>query len=80
MSLQPPSVALLREPQTPHTSPTCSSAAICGSARTLAGEIRVVKRGKIVEADAIAHVMTAPEDTYTRALMAATFDLAAVST
>jgi microcin C transport system ATP-binding protein len=46
--------------------------------RALAHEILVMKDGKIVEAGATEQVMTAPEHPYTRALMAAAFDLAAV--
>jgi microcin C transport system ATP-binding protein len=48
--------------------------------RALAHEILVMKDGKIVEAGATEQVMTAPEHPYTRALMAAAFDLAAVPT
>jgi ABC-type antimicrobial peptide transport system ATPase subunit len=46
--------------------------------RALAREIAVMKDGKIVEAGATERVTTAPEHPYTRALMAAAFDLAAV--
>jgi microcin C transport system ATP-binding protein len=48
--------------------------------RAVAHEILVMKDGKIVEAGATEQVMTAPEHPYTRALMAAAFDLAAVPT
>jgi microcin C transport system ATP-binding protein len=46
--------------------------------RALAHEILVMKDGKIVEAGPTERVMTAPEHPYTRALMSAAFDLAAV--
>jgi microcin C transport system ATP-binding protein len=46
--------------------------------RALAHEILVMKDGRIVEAGSTEQVMTAPEHPYTRALMAAAFDLAAV--
>ena len=46
--------------------------------RAMAHEILVMKDGRIVESGATEKVMTAPEHPYTRALMAAAFDLAAV--
>jgi microcin C transport system ATP-binding protein len=46
--------------------------------RAMAHEILVMKDGEIVESGATERVMTAPEHPYTRALMAAAFDLAAV--
>src|SRR5437588_174170 len=46
--------------------------------RAMAHEILVMKDGKIVEAGPTDRVMTAPEHPYTRALMAAAFDLAAL--
>jgi microcin C transport system ATP-binding protein len=47
--------------------------------RALAHEIMVMKDGKIVEAGSTERIMTQPEHPYTHALMAAAFDLAAVS-
>ena len=47
--------------------------------RAMAHEILVMKDGEIVERGATEKVMTAPEHPYTRELMAAAFDLAAVS-
>jgi microcin C transport system ATP-binding protein len=47
--------------------------------RALAHEILVMKDGRIVESGATERVMTAPEHPYTKALMTAAFDLAAVS-
>ncbi|TMK28530.1 MAG: ABC transporter ATP-binding protein [Alphaproteobacteria bacterium] len=46
--------------------------------RALSHEILVMKDGEIVESGSTERVMTAPEHPYTRALMAAAFDLAAV--
>jgi microcin C transport system ATP-binding protein len=45
--------------------------------RAMAHEILVMKDGRIVEQGSTERVMTAPEHPYTRALMAAAFDLAA---
>jgi microcin C transport system ATP-binding protein len=45
--------------------------------RAMAHEILVMKDGQIVESGTADKVMTAPEHPYTRALMAAAFDLAA---
>jgi microcin C transport system ATP-binding protein len=46
--------------------------------RAMAHEILVMKDGRIVEAGATDRVMDAPEHPYTKALMAAAFDLAAL--
>jgi microcin C transport system ATP-binding protein len=46
--------------------------------RALSHEILVMKDGEIVESGSTERVMTAPEHPYTRALMAAAFELAAV--
>jgi ABC-type microcin C transport system duplicated ATPase subunit YejF len=42
----------------------------------MAHQILVMKDGRIVESGTAEQVMTAPEHPYTRALMAAAFDLA----
>jgi microcin C transport system ATP-binding protein len=44
--------------------------------RALAHDILVVKDGRIVEVGPTERIMTQPEHPYTRALMAAAFDLA----
>jgi microcin C transport system ATP-binding protein len=44
--------------------------------RALAHDILVMKDGRIVEAGPTERIMTQPEHPYTRALMAAAFDLA----
>jgi microcin C transport system ATP-binding protein len=46
--------------------------------RALAHEILVMKDGEIVESGSTDKVMTAPEHPYTKALMAAAFELAAI--
>src|SRR5262249_46724778 len=46
--------------------------------RALADEILVMRDGVVVEHGPAAHIFTAPKDPYTRALMAAAFDLTAV--
>jgi microcin C transport system ATP-binding protein len=48
--------------------------------RALAHDILVMKDGRIVESGPTERIMTAPEHPYTRALMAAAFDLAPVAT
>ncbi|MBL8643218.1 MAG: ABC transporter ATP-binding protein [Rhodospirillaceae bacterium] len=45
--------------------------------RAVADEIAVMRRGRIVEAGPAAQVLTAPREDYTRALMAAAFELKA---
>jgi microcin C transport system ATP-binding protein len=78
MSVQAQIVALLRELQTRHGLAYLFISHDLRVVRALAHEILVMKDGKIVEAGATERVMTAPEHPYTRALMAAAFDLAAV--
>jgi microcin C transport system ATP-binding protein len=46
--------------------------------RALSHEILVMKDGEIVESGSTDKVMNAPEHPYTKALMAAAFDLATV--
>ena len=48
--------------------------------RALAHEILVMKDGKVVESGPAASIFTAPSTAYTKALMAAAFDLEAVET
>ena len=79
MSVQAQIVELLRELQTRHGLAYLFISHDLRVVRALAHEILVMKDGKIVEAGPTDRVMTAPEHPYTRALMAAAFDLAAVS-
>jgi microcin C transport system ATP-binding protein len=78
MSVQSQIVELLRELQTRHGLAYLFISHDLRVVRALAHEILVMKDGKIVEAGPTDRVMTAPEHPYTRALMAAAFDLAAV--
>ena len=79
MSVQAQIVELLRELQTRHGLAYLFISHDLRVVRALAHEILVMKDGKIVEAGSTERVMTAPEHPYTRALMAAAFDLAPVS-
>jgi microcin C transport system ATP-binding protein len=76
MSVQAQIVDLLRELQTRHGLAYLFISHDLRVVRALAHEILVMKDGKIVEAGSTEQVMTAPEHPYTRALMAAAFDLA----
>jgi microcin C transport system ATP-binding protein len=78
MSVQAQIVDLLRDLQTRHGLAYLFISHDLRVVRALAHEILVMKDGKIVEAGATELVMTAPKHPYTRALMAAAFDLAAV--
>jgi microcin C transport system ATP-binding protein len=77
MSVQAQIVELLRELQTRHGLAYLFISHDLRVVRALAHEILVMKDGKIVEAGSTEQVMTRPEHPYTRALMAAAFDLAA---
>ncbi len=79
MSVQGQIVELLRELQARHGLAYLFISHDLRVVRALAREILVMKDGKIVESSVTERVMTAPEHPYTRALMAAAFDLAAVS-
>jgi microcin C transport system ATP-binding protein len=78
MSVQAQIVELLRELQARHGLAYLFISHDLRVVRALAHEILVMKDGRIVEAGSTERVMTAPEHPYTRALMAAAFDLAAV--
>jgi len=78
MSVQAQIVELLRELQARHGLAYLFISHDLRVVRALAHEILVMKDGKIVEAGPTERVMTAPEHPYTRALMAAAFDLAAL--
>jgi microcin C transport system ATP-binding protein len=77
MSVQAQIVDLLRELQSRHGLAYLFISHDLRVVRALAHEILVMKDGRIVEAGSTEQVMTAPEHPYTRALMAAAFDLAA---
>jgi microcin C transport system ATP-binding protein len=78
MSVQAQIVELLRELQSRHGLAYLFISHDLRVVRALAHEILVMKDGKIVEAGSTERVMNAPEHPYTRALMAAAFDLAAL--
>jgi microcin C transport system ATP-binding protein len=79
MSVQVQIVELLRELQARHGLAYLFISHDLRVVRALAHEILVMKDGKIVEAGSTERVMTAPQHPYTRALMAAAFDLSPLS-
>src|SRR5262249_37270065 len=79
MSVQAQIVDLLRELQERHNLTYLFISHDLKVVRALAHQILVMKGGGIVESGPAEQVMTAPAHPYTKALMAAAFDLAAVS-
>jgi microcin C transport system ATP-binding protein len=79
MSVQAQIVELLRELQVRHGLAYLFISHDLRVVRALAHEIVVMKDGKVVEAGPTDLVVTRPEHPYTRALMAAAFDLTPVS-
>jgi microcin C transport system ATP-binding protein len=78
MSVQAQIVELLRELQARHRLTYLFISHDLRVVRAMAHEILVMKDGQIVERGSAAQVMNAPAHPYTKALMAAVFDLAAV--
>jgi microcin C transport system ATP-binding protein len=80
MSVQAQIVDLLRELQARYGLAYLFISHDLKVVRALSHEILVMKDGEIVESGSTERVMTAPEHPYTRALMAAAFELAAMPT
>ena len=78
MSVQAQIVDLLRELQARHRLAYLFISHDLRVVRALAHELLVMKDGKVVEAGPAARIFSAPAQSYTRALMAAAFDLEAV--
>ncbi len=80
MSVQAQMVELLRDLQLRHGLAYLFISHDLRVVRALAHEILVMKDGKVVESGPAASIFTAPSTAYTKALMAAAFDLEAVET
>ncbi|MFM8681148.1 MAG: microcin ABC transporter ATP-binding protein, partial [Alphaproteobacteria bacterium] len=78
MSVQAQIVDLLRELQARHRLSYVFISHDLKVVRALADEVMVLKDGRVVERGPSSAVFDAPREPYTRALMAAAFDLAAV--
>ena len=77
MSVQAQIVDLLRELQEKHRLAYMFISHDLRVVRALADEVMVLKDGKVVERGPRAQIFEAPREPYTRALMAAAFDLEA---
>ena len=78
MSVQAKIVDLLRDLQRRHGLAYLFISHDLKVVRALANDLLVMKDGKIVETGPAADIFAAPKSEYTRALMAAAFDIAAV--
>jgi microcin C transport system ATP-binding protein len=79
MSVQAQIVALLRDLQQRHRLAYLFISHDLRVVRALAHDLIVMKDGKVVEAGPAKRIFASPREAYTRALMAAAFDLAVVS-
>jgi microcin C transport system ATP-binding protein len=77
MSVQAQVVELLRDLQTRHNLTYLFISHDLKVVRALANDVLVMRAGKVVESGPAAEVMHNPKTDYTRALMAAAFDIAA---
>ena len=75
MSVQAQIVDLLRELQIRHRLAYLFISHDLRVVKALADELIVMRAGRVVERGATARVLAAPEHPYTRALLAAAFDL-----
>ncbi len=80
MSVQAQVVDLLRELQAAHDLAYLFISHDLKVVRALANDIIVMRLGKVVEQGPAEEIITTPKEDYTKALMAAAFDLRAVST
>ncbi|MGH7034584.1 MAG: ABC transporter ATP-binding protein [Stellaceae bacterium] len=78
MSVQAQMVALLRDLQEKHGLAYLFISHDLRVIRAMAHEVLVMKDGKVVESGAAAQLFSAPQTAYTRALMAAAFNLEAI--
>ena len=79
MSVQAQIVDLLRELQTRHQLAYLFISHDLKVVRALSDEIIVMRRGKVVESGDATQIVTNPQTDYTRALMAAAFDMETVA-
>jgi microcin C transport system ATP-binding protein len=79
VSIQAQVVDLLRDLQQRHDLTYMFISHDLKVVRALANQLIVMRSGKIVEQGAAADIFAAPRSDYTRALMAAAFDVAVVS-
>ena len=80
MSVQAQVVDLLRDLQVRHNLAYLFISHDLKVVRALANDIIVMRSGKVVEQGPAEKIIEAPEAPYTKALMAAAFDLRAIST
>jgi len=80
MSVQAQMVALLRDLQQKHGLAYLFISHDLRVIKAMAHEVLVMKDGKVVESGAAAELFSAPRTAYTRALMAAAFDIEATET
>jgi microcin C transport system ATP-binding protein len=80
MSVQAQIVDLLRELQARHTLGYLFISHDLRVVRALADDVIVMRAGRVVEQGPTAEIFEHPQEAYTKALMAAAFDIEAVET